>query len=432
MLSKDKQTPLNILHLNTYDTYGGATRAAHRLHEGLLCLGYDSTMYVATRRSIDPTISALIPPAGLIYSLIRLLRRVMIKSSFIRYQRNRPDGYEIFSDDRSQFGPLHLPQSPASDIINLHWIARFIDYGFFFKRVTEQTPVVWTLHDMNAFTGGCHYDNGCENYKNKCGSCPQLGSTRISDLSYQIWRRKHAIFRQIKPNRLHIVATNKWMAAEAKNSRLLREFPVTIIPYGLDTSVFSPIDRQTARDALDIPEDARVVLFVADSTTNHRKGFTLLAQALQGIKNINNLFLLSIGGGEPVVGNQIPHIHLGHIDNNRLLALVYSAADLFVIPSLQDNFPNTILESMACGTPIIGFDVGGIPDMILNGVTGMLIPQRDINELRNAIVKLLEDPIKLAKMAADCRHLALKEYSLKTQARRYAKLYKQIIDDLNR
>lgn len=431
MLSKDKQTTLNIFHLNTYDTYGGATRAAHRLHEGLLCLGYDSTMYVAARRSNDPTISALIPPAGLIYSFERLLRRMMIKSSFIRYQRNRPDGYEIFSDDRSQFGTLHLPQSPAPDIINLHWIARFIDYGLFFKRVTEQTPVVWTLHDMNVFTGGCHYDNGCENYKNKCGSCPQLGSTRVSDLSYQIWWRKHAIFRQIKPNRLHIVATNKWMAAEAKNSSLLSDFPVTIIPYGIDTSVFSPRDRQVARKALEVPPDSRVVLFIADSATHHRKGFTLLAQALEGINNLNNLFLLSIGSGEPVIGDQITHLHLGHIDNDRLLSLVYSAADLFVIPSLQDNFPNTVLESMACGTPVIGFDVGGIPDMIRHQVTGLLAPHQDINALRNCIVKLLPDSIRLEKMAADCRHLVEKEYSLEVQANRYAKLYKQIINDLD-
>jgi glycosyltransferase involved in cell wall biosynthesis len=432
MVSKDKQTTLNILHLNTYDIYGGAARAAYRLHKGLLCLGFDSSMYVATRRCSDPTISALTLPVGSIYSLIRLLRRVMIKGSFVRYQRNRPAGYEIFSDDRSQFGLFYLPQSPIPDIINLHWIARFIDYGFFFKRVTERTPVVWTLHDMNAFTGGCHYDNGCKNYKNKCGSCPQLGSNRVSDLSNQIWQRKHAIFRQIKPNLLHIVATNKWMATEAKSSKLLRDFPITIIPNGLDTSVFAPRERQVARDALEVPKDARVVLFAADSTSHHRKGFTLLAQALEGIKNLNNLFLLSIGDGEPVVSDQIPHIHLGHIDNDRLLSLVYSAADLFVIPSLQDNFPNTVLESMACGTPVIGFNVGGIPEMIRAEVTGLLIPRQDINALRSGIVKLLQDSIRLEKMAAECRKLAVEEYALKIQAKRYLKLYKQIINDADR
>ena len=432
MLSKDKQTTLKIQHLNTYDTYGGAARAAYRIHEGLLHLGYDSSMYVATRRCNNPKIMTLTPPSGLMNTLIRLLRRVMIKSSFILYQRNRPDGYEIFSDDRTHFGPLNLPLSPGPVIINLHWIARFIDYSFFFKRITEQIPVVWTLHDMNAFTGGCHYDNGCENYKSKCGNCPQLGSIRASDLSYQIWRRKHAIFKKIKPGGLHIVATNKWMAEAAQNSGLLCDFPVTIIPYGIDTSVFSPKDRQIARKALEIPEDSRVVLFVADSATHRRKGFTLLAQALEGINNLNNFFLLSIGSGEPVIGDQITHIHLGHIDSDRLLSLVYSAADLFVIPSLQDNFPNTVIESMACGTPVIGFDVGGIPDMIRHEITGLLVPQQDIKALRDCILKLLPDSIRLEKMAADCRHLAEKEYSLEAQARRYIKLYQQIINDLDK
>ena len=432
MLSKDKQTTLNILHLNTYDIIGGAARAAHRLHRGLLSLGYDSSMFVAARHSDDPTISALIPPSGLKYSLIRLLRRVMIKCSFIRYLRNRPDCYEIFSDDRSQFGSFHLPQLPAPNIINLHWVARFIDYGFFFKGVTELYPVVWTLHDMNAFTGGCHYNNGCQNYKSKCGNCPQLGSTRASDLSYQIWRRKNKIFKKIRPNRLHIVATNKWMATEAKNSGLLRDFPVTTIPYGLDTSVFSPRDRQTSRYALEIPRNSRVVLFVADSTTHQRKGFTLLLEALKGIKDLKSLFLLSIGNGEPVMGDHIPHLHLGHIDNDRLLSLVYSAADLFVIPSLQDNFPNTVLESMACGTPVAGFAVGGIIDMIRPEVTGLLAPQQDINALGNAIVKLLPDSIRLKKMAEDCRRLVVEEYSLEVQAKRYLELYKEIINNSGR
>lgn len=429
MLPEDKLNSLNILHLSTYDTNRGAARAAYRLHKGLIRLGHDSSMFVEQRYSDDPTVIKFKPPTGFINRLYRLLRRELINKSFGRYQHSRPVGYEIFSDDRSQYGSHILNQIPGRAIINLHWIARFVDYISFLKPVATQTPTVWTLHDMNAFTGGCHYSNGCAKYKIRCGSCPQLGSNRASDLSRRVWKRKHAIFSRIKPERLHIVAPSQWMASKAKNSKLLNKFPVTIIPYGLDTSVFSPRDRQLARDSLEVPRDAQVVLFVADSVSNHRKGFKLLQDALRGIKDIRNLFLMSIGNGKLVVENQIPNIHLGHINNDRILSLIYSAADLFVIPSLEDNLPNTVLESMACGTPVVGFDVGGIPDMVRLGETGLLTPQGDISALRTAIVNLFQDSEKLKMMAVNCYRIAVKEYSLKVQAKRYHELYIKILSE---
>ena len=418
---------MRILHVNTVDSVGGAGRAAYRLHVGLRRLGYDSSMFVAHRYSDDPAVTAFKPPMDLPSRLGRLIRREWIARSFARYRTSRPAGYELFSDNRSQYGADLLDQLPPCDVINLHWIAGFVDYHSYFARVPQHTPVVWTLHDMNAFTGGCHYDHGCGRYTDKCGACPQLGSRDAADLSRRVWQRKREIFEQIEPGRLHIVTPSRWLAKEAERSTLFGRFPISVIPNSLDTHVFSPRDRCIARAALEVPQEARVVLFVADSTGNQRKGFALLAQALAGLGDLTDLYLISLGSGEPTIGAQIPHLHLGHIGNDRLLSLVYSAADLLVIPSLQDNLPNTVLESLTCGTPVVGFAVGGIPDMVHPGVTGLLAPSQDMTALRAAIVDLLQDPAERAKMSANCRRIAVKEYSLEMQAQRYVELYERML-----
>jgi len=268
---------------------------------------------------------------------------------------------------------------------------------------------------------------GCGKYTECCGACPRLGSHRERDLSRHIWRRKRAILRTIAPGRLHLVAPSRWLADEAKRSSLLHKFPVTVIPLALDTEIFCPRDRRGAREALGISSDALVVLFVASLIPQPLKGFALLAQALNGLGDLPNLLLLSVGRGQPPVEVQIPHLPLGYMANERLLPLVYSAADVFVIPSLYDNLPQTVLEAIACGTPVVGFAVGGIPDMVRPGVTGWVVPPQDVGALRAAIRALLEDPARRAEMAANCRRLAVQEYALEVQARRYVALYEEIL-----
>lgn len=418
---------MRILHISTSDNVGGAARAACRLHSGLRRIGYDSFMFVAHRYNDDPAVTAFELPMDFPSRLGRLIRREWITRSFARYRTYRPAGCELFSDSRSQYGADLMDQLPPCDVINLHWIAGFVDYQAYFSRVPQHTPVVWTLHDMNAFTGGCHYDDGCGRYTHKCGACPQLGSTDTADLSRQLWQRKRAIFEEIKPNRLHIVTPSHWLAKEAERSSLFGRFPISVIPNSLDTDVFSRRDRCMARAAFEVPRDARAILFAADSTGNRRKGFALLGQALADLGDLTDLYLISLGSGNPAIGAQIPHLHLGHIGNDRLLSLVYSAADLFVIPSLQDNLPNTVLESLACGTPVVGFAVGGIPDMVRPGVTGLLAPSQDVSALRAAIADLLQDPAERAEMSVNCRCIAVQEYSQQMQAQRYVELYERML-----
>jgi len=415
---------VKVVHLSTQDSKGGGPRAAYRLHVGLRQLGCDSSMIVARRRSGDPAVMAL--PGDLLGPVRRRLRWRQLPLAFFRYWRSRPVGYTLFTDHRARHGARLVSQLPSCDVVNLHWVAQFIDYRTFFTTVPSRTPVVWTLHDVNAFSGGCHINLGCKRYVEDCGACPQLGSRNLNDVSHKIWQHKREIYNQIEPGRLHIVTPSRWMATQVQHSSLMSSFPVSVIPNGLDTDVFSPQDRCMARSTLGIPQDMNVILFVANSVIIRHKGFSLLAQALSNLDG--SVFLVSLGSGRPVIDASIPHLHLRHIENDRQLALFYSAADVFVIPSLQENLPNTVMEALACGTSVVGFAVGGIPDMVRPGVTGSLVPPEDVRSLRTAIVELLQDTDKRARMALNCRRIAVEEYALKVQAQRYSELYREITE----
>jgi len=276
---------------------------------------------------------------------------------------------------------------------------------------------------MNAFTGGCHFDVGCGKHESGCGACPQLGSVSEEDLSRDIWKRKERVFRAVRHERLHVVALNQWMAEGVRRSPLLGRFGVTVIPNGVETDVFAPRDKHFARDVLGIPQDANVLLFAADSVTNRRKGFHVLTEALNTLPDSSNIALVSVGAGNAKLGHGIPHIHVGHVEDRQRLSLVYSAADVYVVPSLQDNQPNTVLESMACGTPVVGFDVGGIPDMVRPGITGLLAPVGDAHGLRAAILQIFEQRETRASLGAACRRIVMEEYTMDRQVRQYAELY---------
>lgn len=417
---------MKVVHISTYSFHGGAARSAFRRHLAAIKQGYDSTMFSLTGGG-HPKVQVYRPPRGLPSRLGRGWRRALISLAYARYRSSRPEGFERFSDDRSEFGADLLTQLPEADIVNLHWVAGFVDYQLFLVPVSQRLPLVWSLHDMNPFTGGCHYDDGCGRFHAGCGACPQLGSTRDSDLSREIWGRKKAIYEGMAPSRLHVVVQNHWMATQVKSSPLMGKFPLTIIPSGVDTRDFSPRDSRGARSLLGIPRGARVILFVADSLDIRRKGFAVLQQALAGLADLPHLFLASVGSGEPSLEGRVPHLHLGRTDNDRLLSLIYSAADLFVISSLQDNAPNTVMEALACGTPVVGFVAGGIADLVQPGVTGLLAPVGEVEALGGAIRELLEDAARRQEMAANCRRLALEEYSLEVMARNYSQLYQRIV-----
>jgi glycosyltransferase involved in cell wall biosynthesis len=422
---------MKVIQLTRFDTGDGVSHAAHRLHTGLLSLGIESMMFVEeTIRGTfnDPTVMRFQPPLALRSRVRRRLRRMQIAGALARYRATRPNHYEIFSDDRTPYGSELPAQLPEADIVHVHTMYQFVDYQAFFASVPQHTPVVRTLHDVSFFTGGCHGPGACTRYTERCGACPKLGSRSEGDLSRQIWQRKRRALERVPRNRLHVVSPSRWLAQEAKRSGLLRDVPVSVIPSGVDTEMFRPRDKNAARETLGIPQDARVVLFVADTIDNPMKGFPILAEAVNG--SASRVFLVSVGGGATETEVRVPYLHVGRISNERLLSLVYSAADVLAVPSLaghSENFPLVALEGMACGTPIVGSDVGGIPDLVRPGVSGQLCPAQDVNALRTAMEEMLDDPARTAAMAVNCRRIVLEEYSLEMYVRRYAELYHSML-----
>jgi glycosyltransferase involved in cell wall biosynthesis len=417
---------MKILHLSTNDINGGAARAAFRLHTGLLRLGHESSMLVLKRSSTETSVRQLKWSDDWVTRFRRSRRRKKIRRDFDPYRSTLPPGFEAFSDDRSDAAFDLVEQLPPCDVINLHWVAGLVDYEIFFARLPPAVPVVWRLADMNPFTGGCHYDCGCGKFISTCGACPVLDSRIDIDLSRQVWARKAGALSKIDAGRLHIVGTSRWIAEQAKRSSVLGRFRNTVIPNGLDTNEYAPRDRESSRTALEIPRGAKVVLFVADSAAIKRKGFEFLARALAILADEPDLFLLSVGGGQPAVP-KLPQKHLGKVGDDRMLSVIYSAADVFVIPSLQESFGQTVTESMSCGIPVVGFDTGGIPDMVRPGVTGSLAPVGDAAALADRIRDLLRDPGNAREMGANCRRIAVEEYSLEVQARAYSRHYEAIL-----
>ncbi|GAK49457.1 glycosyl transferase group 1 [Candidatus Moduliflexus flocculans] len=419
-----KMSAIRVTHISANDIRGGAARAAYRLHFALHTAGIASQMFVRKKTSQDADVSALKSPGGWLRNRLRMWRKEWIKREFAQYQSIGGIDYDLFTDDRSLYRKEVLEQLPTCDLINVHWIAKFIDYQTFFPSIARRRiPLIWTLHDMNPFTGGCHYDRGCGRFVEGCGKCPQLKSSDANDLSRQIWRRKQRAFAQLPDDGLHIVALCQWMAHEVRRSPLFNRFPMSIIPNGLDTSVFAPRDRRAAREMFQLPQDRKVVLFVAGALKDVRKGLIFLQQAIEQIPNTEKLLLVSVGKTEWEGEMRVPYQALGMIEDERMMSFAYSAADLFVIPSLQDNLPNTVMEAMACGVPVVGFDVGGIPDMVRPGVTGISVPPKDAAALGAAIATLLNQPERLAEMSRHCCRIAREEYDAVLQAKRYRELY---------
>lgn len=409
----------SIVHINYSDISGGAARAAYRLHKGLSQIGHESRMYTYSSSSVDPSCIQFLPAKRRWQNIPSLIRNRIIAASFNKYS-SRPTDTELFSDCRAPYKSQVIKQIPDSEIINLHWIARFIDLHSFFAKINK--PIVWTLHDMNPFTGGCHYTDGCINYMKGCGKCPQIGSSYSNDLSRHIWRQKELTYNSIPTNQLHIVAPSNWLANQARQSPLLGRFNVAVIPNGIDIEVFKPCNSLLIRDAFNISDSSKIILFSAESISNKRKGFHLLLEALKYL-NDPNITLISMGNISTKLESPYRHINIGPISNDQLMAQIYSSADVFVIPSLEDNLPNTVLEAMACGTPIAGFSIGGIPDMVSNGINGMLASHRDTLGLADAISDIVNNTRLRSQMSKASRDISTHNYDAKIQAFNYSNLY---------
>ena len=416
-----------VTQISTTDVRGGAALAAHRLHRALGGAGVRSRMLVAQRFGTVPDADIVEynpftpAPSALGRAFFRFGRR------WHRPPISRAGAY--FSPEWTLTGWRLVSQLPECDVVNMHWVADLLDYRTL-PRLAARVPVVWTFHDMNPFTGGCHYSGACARFCESCGSCPQLAtSSGERDMTHRILKRKLGILKRVPRHRLAVVCPSAWLAREARSSALFRDFEVRVIPNGLDLQQYQPADPAEARARLGLPAKARIVLFVADQIEDRRKGLAQLLEAFGGVRDVPNLLLVTLGQGRSPVLADLPCRHLGALHDPALLAAAYSAADVFAIPSLQDNLPNTILESMACGTPVVGFATGGVGEAIADGQTGLLAPVGDAPALGTALRRLLEDDRLRRQMAGEARARVEKEYTVRLQALRYAALYHELLQE---
>lgn len=415
----------NILILSTSDIGSGAARAAYRLHKGLQSLGHSSLMLVQNKFGDDHTVLAATSLSPLQKGLIKL-RRQIDRLPLKCYSRNEP----------TMFSPQWFPdvlQSRVSqlnpDVISLHGVC-----GGYLRIETVAKfgkPIVWTLHDMWAFTGGCHYTQACDRYTQSCGQCPQLNSTKEQDLSRWVWERKSQTWPQ---SNLSIVTPSKWMAQCARESSLLRNIQTTVIPNSIDIDIYKPVARHTARELIHLPKEKKLVLFGAINGTNdQRKGFHLLQKALKYLGQSewrDKLELVVFGSSESndtsLLGFKTHY--LDRINDETLLATIYAAADAFVVPSVQDNLPNTVMESLSCGTPCVAFDIGGMADMIEHHHNGYLAKPFDITDFAQGIDWILSNEGRQEELSHRARQKVEVEFILEKQAQRYFTLFQEKID----
>ncbi len=416
---------MKVVLINTSDIEGGAARATYRLHQGLQGIGVSSQMLVKNKKSGDPNVIGSQNGIGNKFNKIIST----ISNSPLRLYPER---------NRCIFSPQWLPDSLAAkvakiqpDIINLHWVCG----GYMQVESVPKfnKPLVWTLHDMWAFTGGCHYSEECDRYTKSCGSCPQLHSTKDWDLSRWVWQRKAQAWKNLN---LTLVTPSHWLAECAKSSSLLQEYPVKVIANGLDPEVYKPLNRLLLRESLNLPQNKQLVLFGAMQGTDDRwKGFPLLVPALQSLSKSgwqDKIELLVFGSSQPEnpINVGFKTHYLGRLEDESL-AKVYAASDVMVVPSRYEAFGQTASEALACGTPVVAFDVTGLKDIVDRQQNGYLAKPYEIEDLARGIAWVLEDPDRHQKLCRSARLKVEEKFTLQVQARAYKNLYEEILQAAN-
>ena len=402
----------------------GGHAAAYRLHQGLQSQ-VSSTMLVGDKSRGDYTIVS--PQSKLAKAWVSVAPTLDALPKLLYPNR-----------DRTTYSLQWLPDKVATkvaeidpDIVNLHWI----NSGYLRIETIAKfnRPIVWTLHDMWAFTGGCHYSQECDRYKQSCGGCPILKSNYNWDLSRWLWRRKAKSWKDID---LTIVTPSKWLAERAAESSLFNSLRIEVIANGLDTQRYKPFDRKLAREIIGLPLDKKIILFGAVSaSSNYRKGYHLLMPALQKLKRDRSqqqMELVIFGASQPKDPPDfgIEARYLGRFNDDISIALLYSAADVFVAPSIQDNLPNTVMEALACGTPCVAFNIGGMPDLIDHQQNGYLAKAYDPEDLACGISWLIEDR-RWQNLSACASTKVEREFTIEKQAQSYIQLYEDILMSRN-
>lgn len=411
---------MKVVTVNAHDIQGGAAKAAYRLHKALIAKKIDSTLLVQFKFSDDFTVEGPQTMGQKIFARIRnfvgIFRMKMYKN-----KRNT-----LFSSSKVPFTDVAQRINKLKpDIVHLHWVnAGFLDIK---DLVDIEAPIVWTLHDDWPITGGCHIKWDCEKYKEKCGDCPVLNTGRTNDLSSFLFDRKIKYVPKVK--NLTLIAVSRWLQECALNSPIYKGRNIVVLPNLIDMDVFSHFDKAMSRQLLKLPSAKRLILFGAmNATDDINKGFSLLLKALEHVPT-QDVELVIFGSSNPAVPPAFKHKahYMGQLHDEISLKLIYNAADVMVVPSIQESFGQTAAESMSCGTPVVAFATTGLTDIVDHKVNGYLAVPYDVNDLAEGISWVLYQGV-----SSELREASIDKvkrcFSSDVVVDRYIELYEQIVN----
>lgn len=401
---------MKIIHLVSHHK-GGAGKAAIRLNDALNINNIDSRLLTINYSDEKKRITSIVynTRTKLEYKVLNKINRV-----FLKY--GKPTEY--FSCEFFGYPILKNKRIRDADIIHLHWVNDgMISYRAIKKLAVLRKKVVWTMHDINTFTGGCHYSGNCDKYKDNCKDCPYARGR----LSNKIWKKKKDAIANLD---VTVVGCSKWITDCAKESSIFKDKRCINIPNCVDMNKFKPIDRTEARIKLGIKENKKIILFGAmSSTSDRRKGFEQLKKALSKLPREE--YQCYVFGTDEMEDFNVDVKTLGFIKDEQMLMLAYNSADVFVAPSLQENLANTVVESISCGTPVVAFNIGGMPDMIHNGKTGYIAKYLNEDDLAKGIIECSKHSEELRN---SCRKFAVGNYSYESISKKFNEIYKEILN----
>ena len=415
---------MRVLIINTSERTGGAAIAANRLMEALKACGIKTKMLVRDKQTDRITVVELKKSWRHIWNFVW--------ERFIIWKENHFKKRHLFAVDIANTGTniTSLPEFRQADVIHLHWINQgMLSLKNIQDILKSDKPVVWTMHDMWPITGICHHAETCTNYTTCCHDCPVLYKGHKTDLSYRVFKKKQKLY---KDANITFIACSQWLEKLARQSALAKDHFITDIPNPINTNLFRPLNKMEMRKMLHLPADKKLLMFSSMKISDKRKGIDYLAEACRLIKEKRPDFCNTLG--VIVMGKQaqqfeslfpFPIYCIDYVKSEKDIANIYNAADLFVTPSLMENLPNTIMEAMSCGVPCIGFNIGGIPQMIDHLHNGYVAQYKSAEDLANGICWSLNEG-NYNSLCEQARRKVVNTYSEQIVAMKYIQIYNKI------
>ena len=417
---------MRVLIINTSERIGGAAIAANRLMDALRNNGIQAKMLVRDKQTDNITVISLKKSLWSIWQFV--WERIVI------WKANHFKQHNLFAVDIANTGTdiTTYPEFKEADIIHLHWVNQGMLSLKDLKKILQSgKPIVWTMHDMWPCTGICHHARECDKYHKECHHCPYLynGGAK-KDLSHQTFKKKKELY-QLSP--ITFITCSQWLKERAGQSALLEQHPIVHIPNPIKTNLFTPRNKVEARQKCNLPTDKKLILFGSVKITDKRKGIDYFIESCKILAEkhpelVNNLGVAVYGKESEQLKSLVPFqvYALDYISNEKELINVYNAVDLFVTPSLEENLPNTIMEAMACGIPCVGFNVGGIPEMIDHLHNGYVADYKSAEDFANGIHWTLSES-EYQSLSEEARRKVTSSYSESTIAKKYIEVYNKII-----